>query len=83
MLEASERIGQTLPRHVRARRRDGSHLTPLAEEDRYPTGGFAALTNAGSPENLVASELVYMDDGSDIDLFDVRFAEGELFVLHP
>ncbi|MBX2799975.1 MAG: hypothetical protein KTR31_20005 [Myxococcales bacterium] len=78
VLEASESVGEGLPRTVRPRRRSGLATSHLKEEDRYPAGGFSALTTAGSPENLVASELVYMEDGDEIDLFDVRFAEGEL-----
>jgi hypothetical protein len=32
----------------------------------------------GSLENLVTSELVYMEDEPTLDLFDVRYVEGEL-----
>ncbi len=79
VLEAAAEIDARLPRTVRPRMRTGQVASGLEEEDAYPTGGFSALTNSGSPENLVASELVYMDDDpGEIDLFDVRFAEGEL-----
>ncbi|MEN0066358.1 MAG: hypothetical protein AAGA48_29750 [Myxococcota bacterium] len=78
VLEAAATLDQRLPRSVRPRVRTGQIASGLEEDDAYPTGGFSALTNSGSPENLVTSELVYMDDGDGIDLFDVRFAEGEL-----
>ncbi|MFY0574170.1 hypothetical protein ACN28S_07260 [Cystobacter fuscus] len=32
----------------------------------------------GSLENLVTSELVYMEDDAGLDLFDMRYVEGEL-----
>lgn len=54
--------------------------TTLTAADTYPTGGFSALSTSGTIENLVTSELIYMDEGEpdSIDLFDVRYAEGEL-----
>jgi hypothetical protein len=36
------------------------------------------VSNVGSLENLVTSELVYRDDDAGLDLFDVRYVEGEL-----
>jgi hypothetical protein len=52
------------------------------ESDRYPAGGFDALSTKGSFENLVRSEVVYVGEGAvargGIDLFDVRFVESEL-----
>ncbi|MEZ4234958.1 MAG: hypothetical protein R3F59_02090 [Myxococcota bacterium] len=81
VLEASSALGSGLRRAARPRARAGPVATGMEEEDKYPAGGFSALTTSGSPENLVASELVYMDDDEDgegIDLFDVRFTEGEL-----
>lgn len=53
--------------------------TRLREEERYPAGGFSAVSTSGSIENLVTSELIYMDEQpGEVDLFDVRYAEGEL-----
>ncbi len=58
---------------------------PVDEEDasHYPAGGFDALSNRGRFENLVRSEVGYVDEGRElmgggIDLFDVRYAQGEL-----
>ena len=53
--------------------------TTVADEGTYPTGGIGEITTKGSIENLVRSELVYrMDDGSGVDLFALRWAEGDL-----
>lgn len=52
------------------------------EEDNYPTGGFDGVSTKGTFENLVRTEVVYVGEGCEkpggIDLFDVRFIEGEL-----
>jgi hypothetical protein len=79
MLEAAQRLDRELPRRLRAgARRRGNTGTRVDEEGAYPTGGFSAISTSGSIESLVCSELVYMEDGEEIDLFDVRYAEGEL-----
>ena len=53
--------------------------TAVTDEGSYPTGGIGEITTKGSIENLVRSELVYrLDDGSGIDLFALRWAEGDL-----
>jgi hypothetical protein len=48
----------------------------------YPAGGFASITpggaTSGNIENLVVSELIYMDDDEPIDVFALRYVEGEL-----
>ncbi|MCB9703784.1 MAG: hypothetical protein H6711_17945 [Myxococcales bacterium] len=58
---------------------------PVDDDDasHYPAGGFDALANRGRFENLVRSEVGYVGEGQvelggGIDLFDVRFAQGEL-----
>ncbi|HEY8376760.1 MAG TPA: hypothetical protein VIK91_09740, partial [Nannocystis sp.] len=52
------------------------------DASHYPAGGFDALSTRGRFENLVRSEVAYVDAGREelevIDLFDVRFAQGEL-----
>ena len=52
------------------------------DASHYPAGGFDALSTRGRFENLVRSEVAYVDEGREllgtIDLFDVRFAQGEL-----
>ncbi len=66
-------------------RLDGLALRDLAMADTtlesvgtYPTGGIAELTTRGPIENLVSSELVYLERDAPIDPFLVRFAENEL-----
>jgi hypothetical protein len=78
-VEAAEALAQALP--LRARRRTppaGQSPTQLEDEAAFPQGGFSSVSNVGSLENLVTSELVYMDDDAGLDLFDVRYVEGEL-----
>lgn len=52
------------------------------ESDHYPAGGFDAISTRGSFENLVRSEVAYVGEGKSApdapDLFDIRYAEGEL-----
>jgi hypothetical protein len=52
------------------------------EASHYPAGGFDALSTRGRFENLVRSEVAYVDEAREqlgaIDLFDVRYAQGEL-----
>ena len=79
---AAEALGRTLPRRLpphRAQR--GVRDTQFADDSLYPAGGFTAITPGGSNasiENLVTSELVYMEDGPGPDVFTLRYVEGEL-----
>src|SRR5690349_22712781 len=50
----------------------------LEDDAAFPQGGFSSVSNVGSLENLVTSELVYMEDDAGLDLFDMRYVEGEL-----
>lgn len=52
--------------------------TAVADEGSYPTGGIGEITTKGSLENLVRSELVYRMHDGPIDLFALRWAEGDL-----
>jgi len=82
VVEAASELGHTLPRRIKhGAERHGPIPTQVEDDDRYPTGGFASVSTSGSLENLVTSELVYMDENpgpDDLDLFDVRYVEGEL-----
>ncbi|MCG8417177.1 MAG: hypothetical protein MJE77_04435 [Proteobacteria bacterium] len=82
MIEVADALSASLPRRLKPHHRTdhGRIPTPLAAEDNYPTGGFSSLSTSGSMENLVVSELIYMEqeERGDIDLFDLRYAEGEL-----
>jgi len=79
---AAEAFARTLPRRMPAKRQQrGARDTRLADDTLYPAGGFSAITPGGSNasiENLVTSELVYMEDGADVDIFTLRYVEGEL-----
>jgi len=44
----------------------------------FPQGGLDQLANRGSIENLVRTELAYLEEDADIDLFTLRHVEGEL-----
>ncbi len=81
LAQASRALEDLLPRRIKAPATDESgQLTALTSESSFPMGGFSSVSTKGSLENLVASELMYMDDRSmaQPDLFEVRFVEGEL-----
>ena len=80
-------MAQAVDEHLPTRLRgqvfeDGDAPTQLEEDSSYPVGGFSSISTVGNIENLVTSELIYMEQGDDPearpDLFDVRFVEGEL-----
>jgi hypothetical protein len=80
---AASAIAQRLPRRLPPRRDlRGLRETRLADDTLYPAGGFASITpggaTSGNIENLVVSELIYMDDDEPIDVFALRYVEGEL-----
>lgn len=61
--------------------------TPVSDDaaDEFPAGGFNAVSPRGRLENLVRSELGYSGEtvklganGAEVDLFDLRFIQGEL-----
>ncbi len=76
VLEAADELEATLPRRHRRRRRVGSR--PATGEGAWPAGGLASIAPGSSLENLVPSELVYMEPGAALDLFAMRWAEGDL-----
>jgi hypothetical protein len=85
VVRAQESIATSLPRRFpRRRRKEGDVASKLEDESVYPVGGFSSVTTMGSLENLVTSELIYMDPPpppgkvADVDLFDMRYVEGEL-----
>jgi hypothetical protein len=80
---AASAIAQRLPRRLPTRRDlRGLRETRLSDDSLYPAGGFASITPGGATtgniENLVVSELVYMEDDEPIDVFALRYVEGEL-----
>lgn len=75
--EAAARV--RLPKTVRRRTRDAGNAASMPDDDAaYPMGGYSALATTGGLSNLVSSELIYMDEGVDIDAFAIRWASGEL-----
>ena len=79
--DAAEQLDLAVPAWPRSPSRDdGSAPTALEEESAYPVGGFSSVTTRGALENLITSELAYMEPagGDGPDLFDVRYAENEL-----
>ena len=85
ILEVERRLGDIDTRRIEVQEEDSDTATLFEDESSYPAGGISELTHHGDFDNLVLSELVYMEtrnlrDGEtdEIDLFDVRFIEGEL-----
>jgi len=80
---AAAALAQRLPRRLPGKRElRGLRETRLSDDSLYPAGGFASITPGGATtgniENLVTSELVYMEDDEPLDLFSLRYVEGEL-----
>ncbi|MGI9470794.1 MAG: hypothetical protein ACR2NZ_04640 [Rubripirellula sp.] len=79
VLCVAEELRQDLPKQKpRSMPRQNSVATNLLEEDHYPIGGFTSISNRGTIESLVRSELAYIDPDSRPDLFDIKFARNEL-----
>lgn len=76
--EVERRLGEVRLPRVKLRQEAMEVETDFDDDTTYPTGGFSGLTNRGSFENLVRSELVYMGEGHPISLFEMRFVENEL-----
>ncbi|MGB0595512.1 MAG: hypothetical protein ACPGLY_02290 [Rubripirellula sp.] len=66
------------PLRPRVNGHQSSVATHLQQDDQYPIGGFHSITNRGTFESLVRSELAYMDDSERPDLFDIKYARHEL-----
>ena len=79
VVDVAARMELALPRRIKARGEEtGLIATRIQDDNDYPVGGFTSITNSGSLENLVSSELIYMDQTQEFDLFDVRYSEGDL-----
>jgi hypothetical protein len=55
--------------------------TRILDEDTYPVGGFTSISNRGSVESLLHSQLAYIEPGPDAerpDLFEIKFIRDEL-----
>jgi hypothetical protein len=81
VLRAAGGLEATLPRHkIRPLARRMEVPTRILDEDTYPVGGFTSISNRGTVESLLHSQLAYMEeDNSDgPDLFDIKFLRDEL-----
>ncbi|MDG2221137.1 MAG: hypothetical protein P8L85_07150 [Rubripirellula sp.] len=79
ILQAADLLRSEIPpQRPRVSGRQYSVATQLQQEDQYPIGGFNSITNHGTFESLVRSELAYMDDSERPDLFDIKYARHEL-----
>lgn len=79
VLQAMEQIGRAIPkRRPRGMGRQYPVATNILEEDYYPIGGFTSISNRGTVESLLRSELAYIDDGERPDLFDIKWVRDEL-----
>jgi hypothetical protein len=68
-----------LSRHrIRPHNRRMEVPTRILDEDTYPVGGFSSLSNRGTVESLLHSQLAYMEKDERPDLFDVKFLRDEL-----
>lgn len=77
--QAAEFIREVLPLNRPPIRRVGrSVATRVEDEDRYPVGGYASLSNRGTMESLLHSQLAFMDDAESPDLFDLKLVRDEL-----
>lgn len=98
IIEVMDSLPALDPHEIELREEQSEIESGFMDDSYYPTGGFSEITNRGSFENLVLSELIYMGEGVDVadssaqreasadkkplregvDLFDLRFVEGEL-----
>jgi hypothetical protein len=82
VLRAGSLLEATLPRHkIRPLPRRMEVPTRILDEDMYPVGGFTSISNRGSIESLLQSQLAYMEEDRTTeqpDLFDTLFLMDEL-----
>jgi hypothetical protein len=81
VLQASAALEARLPsQRPRPLRRRHDVATRILDEDVYPVGGFASISNRGSIESLLHSQLALMEpnNAERPDLFDIRYLRDEL-----
>jgi len=77
--QGADRFEHGLPRRkVRSSAPPRQVATRMMEEDTYPVGGFTSISNRGTVESLLHSQLAYMETDDRPDLFDVKFLRDEL-----
>ncbi len=76
---AATALEASVPRHrVRPLPRRQEVPTRVIDEDTYPVGGFSSLSNRGSVESMLHSQLAYIDEREQPDLFDIKYVRDEL-----
>ena len=81
VLKAAAYLENGLPRQrPQPTPRQYSVATNILDEDSYPVGGFTSISNRGTMESLLRSELAYMDDSDESrpDIFDIKYVRDEL-----
>lgn len=81
VLRAASGLEAALPRHkIRPLARRMEVPTRILDEDTYPVGGFTSLSNRGSVESMLFSQLAYMEPvkTDHPDLFDTLYLLDEL-----
>lgn len=53
-------------------------VTKYGEPQTLPLGGYDELTNKGNISSLVTSELAFIDESMEFDLFDYKYLENQL-----
>jgi len=80
IVQTSARMEAALPhRPVKALAGRKEVPTRVHDDDQYPVGGYSSLSNRGSIESLLHSQLAYMEPIERPDLFDVKYIRDELF----
>ncbi|MDP6443876.1 MAG: hypothetical protein QGG36_27685 [Pirellulaceae bacterium] len=80
LVQMADFLRSTPTRRIRPEHKRSDVATPISDEDLYPVGGFSSISNRGSVESLLHSQLAYMerDDDRRPDLFDIKFLRDEL-----
>lgn len=78
LAELESTLGAAPPPPPQWRKETPQVSVDLDDAGYFPQGGLDELATRGSIENLVRSELVYLDRSEKLDLFTLRFAENEL-----
>lgn len=80
VLEASALLGAGMARPRPRTSRVHEVATQILDEDLYPVGGFVSISNRGTIESLLHSQLAMMerDEALRPDLFDIKFLRDEL-----
>jgi hypothetical protein len=82
VLKAAGTLEAALPRNrLRPLARRMEVPTRILDEDTYPVGGFTSISNRGSVESLLHSQLAYIEPDPAAerpDLFEIKFLRDEL-----